>query len=381
MVYIKLVYNDHELIVSTGIRTDRQLFDHSTVAIIGNPEGTEVLRLMKSSAFQIYHQLLLTEQPISVELIRDALLGMTLTDPSTVRVSVAIEKHLAAQFERVTVGDIGNSAYDVKKRATHLFLSYLQQTYGNTVTLDEILPADANKFITWMKRHHKFVHNYAIKLVSSAKQMLFFAVDNRWIEHNPFTTHRNKKEFKMGEILTEKEVDQLLSIDIFAPALLRVRDVFAFQIYTGLSYRDVFDLRSTHIMTTTKGERYIIKHRQKTGVPSIIPLIPQAELLLRKYASDPYCQQSGRLLPVLSNQKMNNYLKQLGGIIDLKKQLSSHVARRTCATIFINNGVPINTVAKVLGHSSSVMTERHYAQLQPEAVIRDIRNFSNRQAQ
>jgi site-specific recombinase XerD len=374
-LYMKLTYDGSEAIFSMGIKSRPDLFDPKTSTISGNPEATTICQNTRTIAYQIVNQLRVMEQPITVRLIRDSLLGVVNQDGLIVRASAAIEKHLACESERVAIGEILANSYRSKKRHISLFMNYLIQTYGKAVAIDEILPADAEKFIVYLKKQHGHTHNYTLKVVSAVKELLYFAVENKWLNSNPFANYRGKKEQKMGEILTEREVEKLVKLENLSPGLNRVRDVFMLQIFSGLCYADIRDLKAEHLLTTEQGERYFRKPRQKTGTVSIVPILPQAERLLEKYANG---NEQGGLMPVISNAKMNQHLKKIARKANLTKCLTTHVARRTCATILINNGVPLTTVAKVLGHSNTVITQQSYAQVNPETVIRDIQKFANR---
>jgi len=154
-----------------------------------------------------------------------------------------------------------------------------------------------------------------------------------------------------------------------------IRDVFVFACYTGLGYAELSKLGHHHIQHGDDGGKWIIIDRTKTDIRCRVPLLPQAEAILRKYGNHPACQNRDRLLPVHSNQKMNEYLKELTDICGIAKNLSMHVARHTFATsVTLANGVPIETVSKMLGHTS-LKTTQIYARIVDSKISEDMKKL------
>ena len=143
----------------------------------------------------------------------------------------------------------------------------------------------------------------------------------------------------------------------------QVRDIFLFSCYTGLAYIDISRLKHSALTKGIDGEQWIFTNRQKTGTPSHIPLLPWALKIVTKYSDHPDCQRTGLLLPVLTNQKMNARLKEIAEECRIRKPLTFHVARHTFATtVTLQNGVPIESVSKMLGHTH-ISTTQHYAKI------------------
>lgn len=141
--------------------------------------------------------------------------------------------------------------------------------------------------------------------------------------------------------------------------------------FTGLAFSDIHDLKKEHIVEDSNGAKWIRKGRQKTKIMCNIPLMEVPLKILGKYSTNEYCKSRGVLFPVLCNQKMNAYLKELADICGIKKTLTTHVARHTFATFALANGVSIESVAKMLGHTNVQMT-RHYARVLDRTVIREM---------
>jgi site-specific recombinase XerD len=164
----------------------------------------------------------------------------------------------------------------------------------------------------------------------------------------------------------------LISKEFKIQRLAEVRDIFLFSCYTGLAYVDVAKLTKNAIVADGNATTWIVVDRTKTGVMANIPLLPQAEKIIYKYKDHPKVLVSGKLLPMISNQKVNAYLKEISVLCGITKELSHHCARHTFATtVTLSNGVPIETVSKMLGHSSLKSTQ-HYAKVLDKKVAADM---------
>ena len=151
-----------------------------------------------------------------------------------------------------------------------------------------------------------------------------------------------------------------------------VRDIFIFSCFTGLSYVDIANLTQNNIVTGIDKEKWIHTSRQKTGTASHVPLLPQPIEIIQKYKDHPKVINSGKLLPILTNQRMNSYLKEIADLCKIKKVLTFHIARHTFATtITLNNDVPIESVSKMLGHKK-LQTTQHYAKILDKKVSNDM---------
>jgi site-specific recombinase XerD len=175
--------------------------------------------------------------------------------------------------------------------------------------------------------------------------------------------------------LTEFEVNAL-STKVFPVMRLNiVRDIFLFSCMTGLAYADVQKLKRSEISIGVDGEKWIFTRRQKTDIISRIPLLPIAQEILNRYMDNEQCKNEDRVLPVLSNQKMNAYLKEIADLCGINKNLTYHIARHTFATtITLSNGVPIETVSKMLGHRN-LKTTQHYAKILDRKISDDMKNI------
>ena len=233
-----------------------------------------------------------------------------------------------------------------------------------------------HKFITdyelFLRSECRCCHNSAVKYVKNFGKIIRIALANDYLAKDPFANIRFRLEETNPSFLEDHEIEAIMKKEIDIKRLSRVRDLFVFQCFSGLSYSDMKDLKAEHLVRDNDGALWIRKKRQKTGNMCNIPLLDPAREILDRYKDHPVCLQQGVLLPVLSNHKMNVYLAELADICGIKKKISSHVARDSFGTsICLANGVSIDNVAKMLGHSDTKMT-RHYARVLDKSIMRDM---------
>ena len=204
----------------------------------------------------------------------------------------------------------------------------------------------------------KMGHNTAMKHLQRLRKMVTMAYHHEWIPKDPFVRFKSSYVKKRREFLTREE---LQSIEDFQSSINRlniVKDIFLFSCYTGLSYIDITKLTMDNIGMDFDGNQWIETERQKTKTALKIPLLNQAKDILKRYQGHPKTVHSKTLLPRYSNQKLNSYLKEIADFCGIKKHLTFHIARHTFATtITLTNGVPIETVSKLLGHTKLATTQ------------------------
>ncbi|MFB9058052.1 site-specific integrase [Mariniflexile ostreae] len=219
----------------------------------------------------------------------------------------------------------------------------------------------------------KIGNNAVMKHIQRLKKMISLAHAIDWIDSNPFLKFKLKMEKTEREFLTAKELTCIENLQVSIERLEVVKDLFIFSCYSGISYADIMSLSSEHIVMGIDGKKWIMARRNKTGVPFKIPILKKAALLIDKYSNHPRTKFTGKLLPDFSNQKLNSYLKEIADLCGIKKNVTFHMARHTFATtVTLTNGVPIETVSKLLGHTK-IATTQIYARV-IEAKISDDMN-------
>ncbi len=230
----------------------------------------------------------------------------------------------------------------------------------------------------WLKSVRKCEHNTTMKYLSNFRKIVNRCLLHGWLQKNPFMGFKMSKREVERTALTELELQALSAKKFAVERLGLVRDIFLFSCYSGLAYADVKKLRRCEIIIGIDGEKWLISKRQKTDITARIPVLPQALRIVDSYENDPQCILKDRALPVLSNQKMNAYLKEIADMCGINKNLTYHIARHTFATtVTLSNGVPIETVSKMLGHRN-LKTTQHYAKILDTKISADMKQLRNK---
>ncbi len=219
-------------------------------------------------------------------------------------------------------------------------------------------------------------NNGTMKHMERLMKIINLAVRMEWLEKDPFRNYKLRFVRSERNYLSERELDLIEETTFHAEGIERVKDVFLFSCYTGLSYIDIKELNPNQILMGIDGNQWIHTKRAKTNEPVKIPLLPRAIEILEKYV--PQKEVIGKLLPVYSNQKTNQYLKEIAAVCGIHKNITFHVARHTFATtITLSNGVPIETVSKLLGHTK-LSTTQIYARVLQQKVGEDMQHLMAR---
>jgi site-specific recombinase XerD len=211
------------------------------------------------------------------------------------------------------------------------------------------------------------------KYIKHLKKVVNHCIRTKLLKDNPFSEYKPKTKIREREFLTSSQLDKIINRKIELERVAQVRDVFVFCCYTGLSYADVKKLSRKEISTGIDGEQWVMTKREKTETSSRIPLLKPALDIIEKYKGHPRCENEGIVLPVFSNQKVNSYLKEIAKDCDIPQNLTFHLARHTFATtVTLTNGVPIESVSKMLGHID-IKTTQHYAKVIDEKISEDMK--------
>ncbi|SEB22325.1 Site-specific recombinase XerD, partial [Pedobacter hartonius] len=214
--------------------------------------------------------------------------------------------------------------------------------------------------------------NTANKHIKNLKKIVSICRKYKWISTDPFFGHTLKSKPVHREFLTADELQKITEKQFTTARLSQVRDFFLFSCYTGLSYADVQKLKLADVSIGVDGERWIFTYRKKTDTRVAIPLLPIAASILDKYKDHPYCLHNNRALPISSNQKMNEYLVEIAALAGVNKTLGNRIAKRTFGTtVTLLNGVPIESVSKMLGHTN-IRTTQLYAKVLDTKVSGDM---------
>ena len=324
---------------------------------------------VRTKLFQYFNQL--TESGISpnCENVKNLYFGITEKGKTIVE---AYEYH-NAQVKELIGKDFAPATYVKYVTSLKHLKNFMQWKYFLTnMEVKKIDYSFVTEFEYYLKSVCCIAHNSAMKYITNLKKIVRICHGNGWIDKDPFINYKITKREVEREFLSDDELRSITEKNFRIERLENVRDIFIFSCYTGLAYADVKKMSSSNILVGIDGGKWIKINRTKTDTPSSIPILPPAAAILEKYSKDPKCVSSDTLLPVLSNQKMNSYLKEIADVCDINKNITFHLARHTFATtITLSNHVPIETVSKMLGHRS-LKTTQHYAKVLDRKISEDM---------
>ena len=256
---------------------------------------------------------------------------------------------------------------------------FIIKKYGkDDIEIKDIDHKFLSDLILYYKIDKGIGHNTTMKYLKNLKKIIRIAIARGVILRDPYIDIKMKTKQKERGFLSDEELNLLIKKKFSVQRLEQVKDAFLFSCFTGLAHADLRLLTPNNIKVGTDGAEWIKTQRKKTKSISNIPILPVTKYLIDKYKNHPYCLEKKVLLPVLSNQKMNAYLKEIADVCGIEKNLTSHIARHTFATtVTLNNDVPIETVSKMLGHSSIKMT-KIYAKLLDKKVGRDMAHLHDK---
>lgn len=308
---------------------------------------------------------------ITLPLLKNAILG---TQNPVHSLLSLIEYHNEKDGEMLEWGTMKN--YQTTQK---YLLSFIKKQYRlNDLPLTELNYQFITLFQIYLRKlknsrgEISMQINGVMKHLERLCKMAHLAVRLEWIDKYPFSAHQPKFTKVERQCLDIKELRAIENKYFKVNRLRLVKDLFLFSCYTGLSYIDVFNLKPENISTGIDGNAWLITSRQKTGTPTKVPLLATALDVIEKYRYSPEAKITGKLLPAFSNQKLNSYLKEIADLCGITKPLTFHIARHTFATtVTLSNGVPIETVSKMLRHSR-ISTTQVYAKVIEKKIGEDM---------
>ncbi len=377
-IYLRITYGGKRVELSTMRKVPVDKWSTSGNKFIGHSakarDINRHLELLREKVYKVYEDLATKDEHITAVKIRDIFLGKEKYKRLILEIfkdhNSHMERLLGKEFSPRTLQRYETTRNHIQK---FIELNYKEPDYP-VKKVDIIF---INGFIYYLKTERDCSHNTALKYLSYFKKIVRIAFANGWIEKDPFFNLKFKNRIIERDFLTKGELHKIIEKKFSMPRLERVKDFFLFSCYTGLSFSDVSKLGYKDIVIGIDGEKWIKIFRTKTGVPSNIPILPMAQEILDKYKPDLSDSNPG-LLPLYSNQRINSYLKEIADLCGIEKNLTFHIARHTFATtVTLSNGVPIESVSKMLGHRSLRATQ-HYAKIIDEKLGRDMQILKNK---
>lgn len=358
-LYARITLNGERIELSLQRRITLTLWDERKSRLRGYcAESIQVngsLDRIYNKIYESFRQLQNENKLLNVSAIKQRYLG---ADDSFKKLSELLDYHTENMKSILKYGTMKN--YYTTERYLYKFL--FKQFKAEDIYLKQInyqFITDFEHFLRTYKpkRARKApTNNGVMKHLERLKKLLNLAQKLEWVEKDPFSKFKLKFKTSERAFLNEAELKSIEDYLFTKINHQQTRDVFIFSCYTGLSWIDVKNLKHENIVIGIDGREWIFTSREKTAKPVKIPILPKAMEIIKKYVINAEC--SGYLLPVYSNQKTNEYLKEIAKSVKLGKKLTFHVARHTFATtVTLSKGIPMETVSKLLGHSKLSTTQ------------------------
>lgn len=360
-VHLRVTVDGISKETSTKRKWDIARWDQKTERAIGSKEDAKSLNFFLDSLtlkiHEIKTEILYSGKPLTTEKVMDHILGRV---TPRIKVLEEFQKHnnemralLGKGYAKGTL-----DRFTITKNHLTAFIKF--KFKKEDLEFTDLNLEFIKDFEFYLRTVRDCSNNTTLKYIANFKKIVIRAIDNEIINKDPFKNFKGRKTKMVKKPLTTQELYELERHYFTTDRLNVVRDVFVFQCYTGLAYIDAYQLKRTDIKKGIDDNLWIMSERQKTNSTTNIPLLPQALKIIEKYKEHPLCIQRGTVLPVSSNQKMNEYLKEIAILCGFPFTLNTHIARRTFgSTVTLNNNVPINVVKELLGHASVKQTEAY----------------------
>lgn len=374
-IMVRITLNGEITQFSSKLEADPDLWDVKTGKMSGNSlKARQLNTLLESIRFSItnhYREIERIEGYVTVEKVRNAYLGITTRQQTLLE----LYKQHNEDVQKLIGKSIAKATYEKHDRTCRRLEDFMQKQYHvRDIALKEINHSFITNFEAYLRSDCDCSENTTAKFIQFFRRIIIIAKNNGWIQIDPFANYSIRLKRVDRGYLTKEELTMIMQKEFSTKRLEQVRDIFIFSCFTGLAYIDVKNLTEDNIITSD-GKQWICTHRQKTDTPVNVPLLKIPAAIIEKYKDARY---KGQLLPVLSNQKLNSYLKEIGDLCGIHKNVTFHLARHTFATTTtLANGVPIETVSKMLGHTN-ITTTQIYARITNDKINRDMQKLSTK---
>ena len=377
-VMARLSINNQRISLSTGktISKERWIFTNSLRKVL-KLEKEKVLKhyldLYYLNAEKKFNELYKTDPEISLEVLKNELNGKPKEKPSQITIIEILDRYNKYFKKKVIAGERSKSSLQKYLRCKEILLAFLKKYAVEDIEVQEMIHAFIFELEEFLKYESNFKGKIGIKNNSVVKYMKMYKTACNYsikldlLAKNPFNIYDGKLSIKDAIFLTQHELNSIENKKISINRLDKVRDIFLFCCYTGYAPVDAVDLTEKNLFEDNKGNLWLMANRAKTEVRENVPVLPPALFIIEKYRK----QQDG-LIPKISNQKMNAYLKEIADLCGINKNLTWYVSRHTFATtVTLGNGVRLENVSAMMGHTNIKQTQ-HYAKVLDVNIMEDM---------
>jgi integrase/recombinase XerD len=359
-LYVRINVNKKRLEISLKQQLNPAFWDAAGECIKGNKLlSAQIDPYIRDTRFKLtecYRQLQAAHEVVTADKIKRLFTGETISESTVCGLLKYHNEHMKTVLSPGTLKNYSTTEKYLK--------AFIQCRFRrNDISLSELNYQFITEFEFFLRKtqplqlNNPLGNNGIMKHMERLKKMAALATKMEWITKNPFTAYQLRFQKREMNFLSQEDIIKIEKA-VLNKKLDKARDMFLFSCYTSLAYVDLINLKSNNICMGIHGEHWIRTTRQKTDIPVNVPLLPKPMELLEKYKNDPSISNQGLLLPNMSNQKVNNYLKDIAAICNIHMHLNFHLARHSFSTtITLANGIPLETVSKMLGHTKLSTTQ------------------------
>ncbi|HEY9168814.1 MAG TPA: site-specific integrase [Lutibacter sp.] len=374
-IFARVTVNQRRVNISLKKKINIDSWDKAKSRVKGTGQDARIINgyieQSQAALFQAYQDLKAERKMITAEAVKSRFLG---TDQQHYSLQNIIDYHNDNHAHKLNKATLG-----LYKTTQSYLLEFVKKEFGTSdIYLRDLNYSFVIKFDNFLRAYKlsrnkkRILGNTIIKHIQRLRKMVTMAFHIEWIDRDPFVKYKPVFEKSEREFLSQAELQNIENYETDIERLNIVKDLFIFSCYTGIAYVDVMKLTKDNVLLGIDGGQWIITKRTKTNTPVKIPILETTQQLIDKYKNNIRAQVTGTLLPTLSNQKLNSYLKEIADGCKMKKNLTFHMARHTFATtVTLTNGVPIETVSKLLGHTK-LSTTQIYAKVIERKVSDDM---------
>lgn len=371
----RITVNGQAIQFGAKVEVSPKLWDTKAGKAVGRTqeviELNSILESIKATMTKIYRELQERETTVTPERIKNIFFGIEIQQQMFLELfkkhNEDVEKLVGISKTKATL-----QKYEVTRK--HL-TNFIKEKYNRSdIGIKEIDYIFITDFEVYLLTTAGCNPNTTAKFMQFFKRIVIIAKNNGWLKADPFVNYKIRIKKVDRGYLHQKEIEAIMAKKFSTKRLDQVRDIFIFSCFCGLAYIDVKNLREENIRTSFDDKLWIMGKREKTAVAFTIPLLDIPKKILEKYKGT---LPEGRILPVPSNQKMNAYLKEIGTLCGIDKDLTFHLARHTFATLTLSKGVSIESVSKMLGHTN-IKTTQIYARITDAKISHDMNAFAGK---
>lgn len=377
-LYLRLYVNGSRAVIPTPFKIPSKDWVNKTQKMKNSGRNAVVINAYldetKSKLNKLFVLSVANNEVLNAKELKARFQGKKETEPEHKTILDAFEYHNKKMEEKVKIGKITRKTLLRYQSTQKKLVIFMERQYKvDNMPLKDMRLSFITEFDHYLLTVEKLQANTAHKIIKIVKKIMNQAVALDWIPSNPFNQFKCSYKNPERIVLTQTEIEKLKNKELKIQRLEEVRDIFIFQCYTGFAYTDLYNFKRNDVVIGIDGDYWLSTYRQKTGTKENVPLLPVALEIIEKYKDHPECVSKNKLLPVNSNYRYNAYLQELADLCGIEKKITTHIARHTFATtVTLSNGVPIETVSKMLGHTR-LATTQIYAKVLEDKVSQDMR--------